>query len=100
MNKGGTQTNGSKNKKIDNDKQGFNPRDDEDRFYVWRKGVGRGLTSTDDCVDAKKFELEQYAKKSKERLITAASIRNISLHNSCTNSKKKKKKKKKKKNKI
>ena len=66
MDKGGTQTNEPKDKKIDDDR-GTNTH----RLYVSRKG-GRGLFSIEDSVDASIRRLEDYIKMSKERLITAA----------------------------
>ena len=45
-------------------------RDDIDRLYVSRK-EGRGLTSTEDSVDASIQRLEDYIEKHGERLITA-----------------------------
>ena len=65
MYKRGTLTNGSENKKIDNDAQGFT--------YKRRKEGRRGLTSNEDSVDASIQGLEDDIKVSKERLIIVAS---------------------------
>ena len=51
----------------------LHPRDDIDRFYVLKKEGGRGLVSTEDCIDATIQGLEKYTKKIKEKLITSAS---------------------------
>ena len=51
MDKGETQTNGPKNKEIDNDALGLTS-ERWHRLYVSRKGEGRGLISIEDCVDA------------------------------------------------
>ena len=47
------------------------PRDDVDRLYVSRKGVGRGLTGIEDIVDASKQRPEDYMEKYERGLITA-----------------------------
>ena len=52
------------------------PRDDIDGLYVPIKEGGRGLASIEDCVSASMQRFEDYTKKSKERLITAASSSN------------------------
>ena len=44
---------------------------DIDRRYVSRKEGGRGVTNIEDCIDVSTLELEEYIKKSKEKLITA-----------------------------
>ena len=48
-----TQTNGPKDKKVE----------DIDRLYVSRKEEGRGLVNIEDCVD----RLEDYVTKKKDR---------------------------------
>ena len=50
----------------------FHPRDDTDRLYVPRKEGGRGLANIEYCVDTAIRALDEYTKKSKERLIAAA----------------------------
>ena len=52
----------------------LHPRDDVDRLYVSRKGIGRGLASIEDSVDASIQRLEDYMEKYEWGLITA--IRN------------------------
>ena len=52
----------------------LHPRDDLDRRYVSRKYGGRGIASTEDCVDASIQRLKDYIQKHDGRLITA--IRN------------------------
>ena len=65
----------------------FNPRDDIDRLYVLRKGGGwGGFVSVEDCVESLIQGLEDYIKKRKVRLLTAA---NNSIGNIRTNRKKK-----------
>ena len=49
----------------------LHPKDDIDRLYVSRKEGGRWLSSIEDNIDILIQELEDYKKKSKERLITA-----------------------------
>ena len=46
-------------------------RDDVDRLYVSRNGVGRGLASINDSVDASIQRLEDYIEKHEGGLITA-----------------------------
>ena len=48
-------------------------RNDIERLYVSRKEGGRGLVIIEDCVNASIQRLEDYIKKSQERLSTAAS---------------------------
>ena len=55
-------------------KKALHPRDDVDRVYVSRKEGGRGLTSSEDSVDASIQRLEDYVQKHDGRLITG--IRN------------------------
>ena len=50
----------------------LHPRDDIDRLYVSRKGE-RGLTCIEDSMNASIWGFKDYFKKSKEKLITAAS---------------------------
>ena len=52
----------------------LHPRDDVDRQYVSKKEGGRGLASTEDCVDASIQRLEDYIEKHEGGLTTA--IRN------------------------
>ena len=49
------------------------PRGDIDRPYVEEKEGKRGLAIFEDCVDASMWELKDYIKKRKERLIIVAS---------------------------
>ena len=49
----------------------LHPRDDVDKLYVSRKEGGKGLTSTEDSIDASIQRLEDYIEKREERLITA-----------------------------
>ena len=49
----------------------LHPRDDIDRLYVSRKGVGRGLASIEDSFDASRQKLEDYIEKRGGKLITA-----------------------------
>ena len=58
IDKEGTQTNGLKDRKIDN----YHRRDDIDRLYVSRKEGGRGLSSIEHYVDASIKGLEDYIK--------------------------------------
>ena len=64
----------------------LHPRDDIDRLYMAKKG-GKGLASIENFVEA----LQEYVKKSKERLITAAnnSRDNISRFSKTTSRKQK-----------
>ena len=48
----------------------LHPRDDIDRLYGSRKEEGRGLTSTEDGIDASIWQLKDDRRKSQERLIT------------------------------
>ena len=57
-------------------------RDNIDRLYVSRKEYGRGLTSIENCVDATIQRVEEYTKKSKEKLSTAASNSNVNIRRS------------------
>ena len=50
----------------------LHPRSDVDRLYIPRKEGGRGLISTEDCVELAIRSLEVYVHGSKERLIQAA----------------------------
>ena len=47
-------------------------RDDKDKLYVSRKEGGRGLANIENCVEATIQGLEEYTKKSEERLVMAA----------------------------
>ena len=51
------------------------PRDDLERLGISRKEEGRGLPSMEKYVDASMQGFENYIRKNKERLITAASNR-------------------------
>ena len=57
-----------------------------------RKEGGRGLTSSEDCIDSSTQGFEDNIKKSKERLITAAnnSISNINTDRITTKTRKQK----------
>ena len=63
---GATQTNGLKDKEIDDYAQGLHPRNDIHWLYVSRKEGGRVHTSIVDCVDAKIQGLEQFAKRTRK----------------------------------
>ena len=52
----------------------LHPRDAVERVYVSRKEGGRGLTSTEDSVEASILRLEDYIENHERGLITA--IRN------------------------
>ena len=54
-------------------------RDDTDYRYESRKEGRRALASIEDYVDSSIQRLEKYIKKSKELLITAASISNSNI---------------------
>ena len=47
----------------------FHSRDDIERLYVVRKKGGGGLVCIEDSMDASSGRLEDYIRKSKERLI-------------------------------
>ena len=49
-------------------------KDDVDRLYIWRKKWGRGITTTEDSVDASIRRLKKYKEKQDGGLITT--IRN------------------------
>ena len=51
----------------------LHPKSDVDRLYIPRKEGGRGLISTEDCVELAIRGLEVYVHGSEERLIQAAS---------------------------
>ena len=44
----------------------LHPRDNVDRLYVFRKEGGRGLTNTEDSIDASIQRLEAYIKSAEE----------------------------------
>ena len=69
----------------------LHPRNDIDRLYLSRKEGGRGQTSIEDCIYASTQGLKDYAKKSKEILITATnnSINNIRKYKQKNNKNKK-----------
>ena len=75
MDKGRTQTNEQKAKEIDDYAQGLTLKRWH-RLYILRKEGGGGLISIEDCMYTSIQGLKKYTKKSKERLITAASNRN------------------------
>ena len=50
----------------------LHPKSDVDRLYIPKKERGRGLISTEDCVEFAIRGLEVYVHGSKERLIQAA----------------------------
>ena len=50
----------------------LHPKSDVDRLYIPRKEGGRGLISTEDCVELAIRGLEVYFHGSEERLIQAA----------------------------
>ena len=50
----------------------LHPKSDVDRLYIPRKEGGRGLISTEDCVELAIRGLEVYFNGSEERLIQAA----------------------------
>ena len=50
----------------------LNPKLDVDRLYIPRKEGGRGLISTEDCIDLAIIRLEVYVHGSEERLVQAA----------------------------
>ena len=91
---GGTQTNGPKSKKIDNFTQGIT----SERLYrqivcAKKKNGGKSrLASFEYCVNASIQGLDDYIKKSKNRLITAANNNsgNISIDRKITRIRKKK----------
>ena len=62
----------------------LHPINDINRLYVSRKEGGRGLISIEDSMDASIQRVEDYIKKSKERLITETrkSTDNIKINNS------------------
>ena len=47
------------------------PRDDVERLYLSRKEAGKGLTSTEDSIDASIQRLEDNIEKHEKGLITA-----------------------------
>ena len=55
-------------------------RDDIVKFYILRKERKREFSSIEDCMDTIQG-LEEFTKKSKERLITVASYSNINRNN-------------------
>ena len=62
----------------------LHPRDDINRLYVSRKEGRRGLASIRDCIDTSMQGLENNIKKSRERLITAASNSSSNITNRST----------------
>ena len=57
----------------------LHPGDIIDRLYASENEVGIGIGSIEDYVDASIQGLEEYIKKSKERLITAANCRSSNV---------------------
>ena len=57
-------------------------RYDINRLYISRKEGGRWFASIEDCMDASKWGIKDYIKKSKEKWITVASntIDNIRIN--------------------
>ena len=49
----------------------LHPRDDGDKLYVSRKGEGRGLSTTEDSIEASIQRLEGYIEKHERGLIRA-----------------------------
>ena len=49
----------------------LHPRDNVERLYISRKEEGRGVTSSENCIDASMQQLEDYIEKHRERLIIA-----------------------------
>ena len=66
MSKRETQTNGPKNKKIEDDAKRFSSREDVDKLYVSRKERWRGLANIEDCEYASMQGLEDYIKMNEE----------------------------------
>ena len=58
----------------------LDPKDDIDRLFVSKKEGGRGHVNIEYCIEATIQGLEECAKKSKERLITAAKHSNINSY--------------------
>ena len=50
-----------------------------DRLYISRKEGGRGLQDVEEVVELTNLQLENYVKKSRERLLTAWRSVNIDL---------------------
>ena len=75
MDEGRTQTNGPDRKKANDNVEGLT-YEIWHRIYASRKEGGRGLISTEDCVDASIQAVEDNIKNIKEILITVT--RNIS----------------------
>ena len=73
LNEERAQANEPEDKKVDDDAHTLHLRDDMDRLYVLRKEGERGVASIEDGLDASIQGLEDYIKKNKEKLITAAS---------------------------
>ena len=82
MVKGKRQANGPENKKIEDNAQGFISERCIDRLYVQRKEGGKEHPRIKGCVYTSIQGLEDDIKKSKERLIVAASN---SIDNARTN---------------
>ena len=52
--------------------EALHPKSDVDRLYIPRKEGGRGLISTEECVELAIRGLEVYVRGSEERLIQAS----------------------------
>ena len=74
------------------------PGDDVNRLYVSWKGIGRGLASIDDNVNASIQRLENYIEKGGERLVKATRNDNGNMKTNRPTITKKKKNKNQKKN--
>ena len=70
--KSGLQAMDRKIRKLFNIYRTLHPKSDVDRLYILRKGGGRGLISTENCVELAIRGLEVYVRGSQERLIQAA----------------------------
>ena len=57
----------------------LHPKSNVDRLYIPRKEGGRGLQGVEEAVKVTNLGLENYAKDSRERLLTAARSVDIDL---------------------
>ena len=73
MDKGGTQTNDQTKRKLMTMYKALHLRNDIGRLYVSRNEGGRGYANIAGCLDESIQGIEKCIKKSKERMITAAS---------------------------
>ena len=62
-----------KTKKLFRINGGLHPKSDVDRFYIPRKGGGRGVIAIENCVELPVRGLKVYVNGSEERLLQAAS---------------------------